>query len=108
MKKLVTGGLIAAGITLGLIGAPSASAEYMTICPSQVSAVVTANTSCGFADNVFRGFYGQPGWSPLVYSPATGKVYRMHCAPATTTNWGEAKRCWGIGYGGDLLVVYID
>ncbi|AON96906.1 hypothetical protein BI081_gp201 [Mycobacterium phage Tonenili] len=108
MKKLVTGGVLAAGLTLGLFGAAPASAEYMTNCPSGLSAVVTANTSCGFADNVFQAFYNQPGWDPVAYSPATGKVYRMHCTPAITTSWGEAKRCWGVGYGGDLLVVYID
>ena len=55
MKKLLAAAGLGAAVALGsLVGAGTASAENFTICPSGVSGVSTADTSCAFADNVRR------------------------------------------------------
>ena len=77
MKKLLAAAGLGAAVALGsLVGAGTASAEHFTICPSGVSGVSTADTSCPFADNVRRAWYGQPGTIVTAYSPVTGHGVR--------------------------------
>ena len=107
MKKIVTAALTG-GVAAMMLGGGTAHAEPFDTCPSGISGVATADTSCEFADNVSRAWYGQPGTAVLAYSPVTGLVYTMTCAPAWTTRWYEAKRCVGVNPYGVGLVVYID
>jgi hypothetical protein len=110
-KKRITLGIGAAAIAatsaLGL-GAGTASAEVFDVCPSGMSGVATADTSCAFADNVRRAWYSQPGTIVAAYSPVTHQVYTMQCTPTSTTYWYEAKRCVGVNSYGVGLVVYVD
>lgn len=108
MKKVITVAIGAALFSGALLAAGSASADDFDVCPSGLSGVVTADTSCAFADNVFRAWYGQPGTAVLAYSPVTSQVYTMTCAPAWSTIWPEAKRCVGVNSYGVGLVVFID
>lgn len=86
-----------------------ANAEYFTECPSGLSGVATADTSCGFADNVRAAFYWQPGWTVIATSPVTGKFYTMQCSTTATDvwHWSNPKRCFGVNDAGAVLVVYI-
>ncbi len=88
--------------------APSASAEAFDICPSGMSGVSTADTSCAFADGVRWAWYSQPGTIVTAYSPVTGLYYTMQCTPTATTFWYEAKRCVGVNSYGVGLIVFID
>lgn len=101
---------VAAGLTVtSLVGAPAAEAvDQFVVCPSGVSAVSTADTSCPFADNVRYAFYHQVSWTVFALSPVTGLVYTMQCDEAwVTVGWSSPKRCWGVNSFGAPLVVYI-
>ena len=98
---------IVAGVFLGAASA-KADTEDLWTCPSGISAVATADTSCPFADNVAQAWYNQPGNTVFAYSPVTDQVYKMTCAPAWTSGWGEAKRCMGFNASHVALVVYVD
>ena len=109
MKKLIAVAGLGAAITLGsLVGAGTASAENFTICPSGMSGVSTADTSCASADNVRRAWYSQPGNIVTAYSPVTHQSYTMQCTPTATTFWPVAKRCVGVNSYGVGLIVFID
>lgn len=85
-----------------------AKADTFDTCPSGLTGVATADTSCAFADSVRASFYSQLGWNPIALSPVTGKFYTMQCARAwTTNNWYAPKRCWGVNEYGVALVVFI-
>ena len=107
VNRFLAGALGAAAIAAAVSLAPSASAETFTVCPSGVSGVATADTSCAFADNVRRAWYGQPGTTVLAYSPVTGQTYSMTCGWMDTTYWYNAKRCVGVNTYGVGLVVYV-
>lgn len=47
-------------------------------------------TSCPFAFNTARKF-ARGSRNPVVYSPVTGRYYRMHCSRVGSRRWG----CWG-------------
>ncbi|MGU3497729.1 DUF2510 domain-containing protein [Mycobacterium sp. C31M] len=81
--------------------------ESFRLCPSGLSGVASAETSCAFADNVRRSWYGQPGLIVTAYSPVTGRLYTMRCAPADTDAWPTSQRCTGTNPQGDPLIVYI-
>ena len=81
--------------------------ESFRLCPSGLTGVASAETSCAFADNVRRSWYGQPGSVVTAYSPVTGRLYTMRCAPADTDAWPTSKRCTGTNPQGDPLIVYI-
>lgn len=81
--------------------------ESFRLCPSGLTGVASAETSCAFADNVRRAWYGQPGSVVTAYSPVTGRLYTMRCAPADTDAWPTSKRCTGTNPQGDPLIVYI-
>lgn len=106
MKKLkwvATSAALAAALLL----APTANAEDFTLCPSGMSGVATAATTCEFADNVRYSWYAQPGLTITAFSPVTGNTYKMQCAPTMTDAWGESKRCVGEGSRGNILIVFI-
>lgn len=107
-KAIAAAGIGAAAITGALAVAPGANAEVFDICPSRISGVTTADTSCPFADNVSYAWYTQPGSVVTAYSPVTGKYYTMQCTGARTDYWYEAKRCVGVNASGAGLIVYID
>lgn len=96
--------VIAAAAT---IGAPPASADEFTICPSGMTGVVTEDTSCAFADNVRYSWYAQPGAIITAFSPKTGKTYTMQCTNTMTDVWPNAKRCVGVNDSGHGLIVII-
>ncbi|WP_235571415.1 DUF2510 domain-containing protein [Mycobacterium sp. Root265] len=81
--------------------------ENFRLCPSGLTGVASAETSCAFADNVRRAWYGQPGSVVTAYSPVTGRLYTMRCAAADTDAWSTAQRCTGTNPQGDPLIVYI-
>jgi hypothetical protein len=81
--------------------------ESFKLCPSGLTGVASDETSCAFADNVRRAWYGQPGSVVTAYSPVTGRLYTMRCAPADTDAWPTSKRCTGTNPQGDPLIVYI-
>ncbi|MGJ6126684.1 DUF2510 domain-containing protein [Mycolicibacterium sp. Y3] len=81
--------------------------EDFRLCPSGLTGVASAETSCAFADNVRQSWYGQPGSVITAYSPVTGRLYTMRCAAANTTAWPAAQRCTGTNPQGDPLIVYI-
>jgi len=100
--------LAALAIIAGLAVAPTASAEDVNTCPSGMTGVVTADTSCAFAENVRAAWYAQPpGAVVTAYSPVTQGTYAMQCAPTVTDLWPEAQRCSGTNYYGANLVVLI-
>ena len=107
-KKLIAGALGAAAVTAAVSLAPSASAEAFDICPSGMSGVSTADTSCAFADGVRWAWYSQPGTIVTAYSPVTHQSYTMQCTPTATTFWPVAKRCVGVNSYGVGLIVFID
>lgn len=107
MKKLIAVLALALSMALGL-AAPAQAQEYIEYCPSGLSAVATTDTSCAFADNVFRAWYSQPGSTVYAWSPVTQQVYTMTCSPGITDRWLEAKRCFGINSAGVGLIVYVD
>ena len=109
VRRVLAAGLaVAAAATVGVVSAPPASAETFLLCPSGLSGVATADTSCPFADNVRRAFYGQPGWTVFAFSPVTGSVYTMQCARTiTSVGWSNPKRCFGLNASGAYLAVYI-
>ena len=75
-EELIAVAGLGTAVALGsLVGAGTASAENFTICPSGLSGVSTADTSCAFADNVRRAWYSQPGTIVTAYSPVTGLAY---------------------------------
>ncbi len=86
----------------------SSPVENFKICPSGLSGVASGDTSCAFADSVRSSWYSSPGSTVLAYSPVTHQSYVMHCIPATTDVWSEAKRCVGTNAQGTILIVYID
>ena len=90
------------------MGAGTASAKNFDVCPSGMSGVSTADTSCAFADNVRWAWYSQPGTIVTAYSPVTHQAYTMQCTPTTTTFWTVAKRCVGVNGYGVGLIVFID
>ena len=109
MKKALVAAGLGAAVALGsLVGAGTASAENFTICPSGMSGVSTADTSCAFADNVRRAWYSQPGTIVTAYSPVTHQSYTMQCTPTATTFWPVAKRCVGVNSYGVGLIVFVD
>jgi hypothetical protein len=100
--------LAAAGALAVSTAGPADAADWFTACPSGQSGVVTADTSCAFADSVRAAWYSQPGRTIFAYSPVTGSLYTMQCDSAWTTVWVEAKRCYGINSYGAPLVVYVN
>ncbi|WP_141772515.1 hypothetical protein [Mycolicibacterium neoaurum] len=82
--------------------------EDFRLCPSGLTGVASAETSCAFADNVRQAWYSQPGSIITAYSPVTGRLYTMRCAGADTSAWTAAQRCTGTNPQGDPLVVYIN
>lgn len=86
---------------------PPNPVENFSLCPSGLSGVASADTSCAFADSVRAAWYSSAGPVVLAYSPVTGKSYLMRCAPAVTDVWTGAKRCAGTNDYGAVLVVYI-
>jgi hypothetical protein len=86
--------------------APGVSEDFR-LCPSGLTGVASAETSCAFADNVRQAWYGQPGSVITAYSPVTDRLYTMRCAAADTTAWPAAQRCTGTNPQGDPLIVYI-
>lgn len=99
--------LAVAAFAAALLGVPAAHAEDFIVCPSGMSGVASADTTCDFADNVRYSWYAQPGIIITAFSPVTGKTYTMQCAPAGTDLWREAKRCVGVNSLGKGLIVYI-
>lgn len=81
--------------------------EDFRLCPSGLTGVASADTSCAFADNVRRAWYGQAGSVISAYSPVTGRFYTMRCAGADTSAWPTSQRCTGTNPQGDPLIVYI-
>ncbi len=107
-KTLAAAGLGATLIAGPMAAAGTASAENFNICPSGVSGVSTADTSCAFADNVRWAWYSQPGTIVTAYSPITHQSYTMQCTPTATTFWPVAKRCVGVNSYGVGLIVFVD
>jgi hypothetical protein len=99
---------LAAALALSGATAPKASADLFDLCPSGQTGVVTADTSCAFADNVRIAYYTQPGSTVVAYSPVTDTFYVMTCLSTWTTWWPEAKRCFGSNAFGANLVVYVN
>lgn len=106
--------LVVAVVVLVLaLGAPWASthakAESFDVCPSGLTGVATADTSCAFADSVRASFYWQPSWTVFAKSPVTGKFYTMQCSRTDTTGtgWLDSKRCFGLNDAGVALIVFI-
>lgn len=81
--------------------------ENFRLCPSGLTGVASAETSCAFADNVRRAWYSQPGSVVTAFSPVTGRLYTMRCAGADTDAWSTSQRCTGTNPQGDPLIVYI-
>jgi hypothetical protein len=112
--RRITRGIIAAAVVVlvlavGALWASSrAGAETFVVCPSGLTGVASADTSCAFADNVRRSFYWQPSWTVVTTSPVTGKFYTMQCSRTyTDTSWTDPKRCFGVNDSGAVLVVYV-
>jgi hypothetical protein len=80
--------------------------ETIRVCPSGISGVVSADTSCAFADSVRSSWYGSSGSTIIAYSPVTDQRYVMQCGPAVTDAWPDAVRCAGENAHGAVLVVY--
>lgn len=100
--------LLAATVTaVGLPLAPASSADMFTVCPSGMTGVATADTSCAFAENVRWAWYSQPGTIVTAYSPVTKQTYTMQCTWANTDTWANAKRCVGVNSYGVGLIVFI-
>ena len=108
MKTLITATLLGGAVASSLLAAGPANAEVFDICPSGMSGVSTADTSCAFADNVRWAWYSQPGSVVTAYSPVTHQSYAMQCTSTTTNFWSVAKRCVGVNSYGAGLIVYID
>lgn len=81
--------------------------ENFRLCPSGLTGVASAETSCALADNVRRAWYSQPGSVFTAFSPVTERLYTMRCAAADADAWPTSKRCTGANPQGDPLVVYI-
>jgi hypothetical protein len=100
--------LAALAVVAGLAAAPTANAEDVNICPSGMTGVATADTSCAFAENVRAAWYAQPpGAVVTAYSPVTQQTYTMQCAPTVMDSWPQAQRCSGVNSYGTSLVVFI-
>ena len=84
------------------------SVENFKICPSGLSGVASDDTSCAFAESVRFSWYSNPGPAVVAYSPVTHQSYVMHCLPAVTDVWPEAKRCAGTNAQGTILIVYVN
>lgn len=97
-------------LALGALWASThAKAESFDVCPSGLTGVATADTSCAFADSVRASFYWQPSWTVFAKSPVTGKFYTMQCSRTDTTGtgWYDSKRCFGLNDAGVALIVFI-
>ncbi len=88
-------------------GLPPGVFEDFRMCPSGLSGVASADTSCAFADSVRSAWYTQAGSTITAFSPVTNLSYVMSCAPVPTDAWAGSKRCTGTNPGGALLIVYI-
>lgn len=98
---------LAAAFAVAAIGvaAPAAHADEFSICPSGLTGVGTADTSCAFADNVHAAQLAQPGPVVRAFSPVTQQNYTMQCVDTVTQTWPKAMRCAGVNtYGVDLVV----
>ena len=104
IRKIST--LAVAAIAAGLVPAPGASAESVTVCPSELSGVATADTSCGFADNVRAAWIARPEAVVYAFSPVTQQSYTMNCSATATDLWPNGQRCSGVNTFGVNLVVY--
>lgn len=100
---------LATVIAVAAIGVPTpaAHADEFNICPSGLTGVATADTSCAFADNVRAAQLAQPGPIVSAYSPVTQQTYLMQCVAAVTQIWPQAMRCAGVNTYGANLVVFI-
>lgn len=94
-----------------LLAAPQAQADGIFIaCPDGHSGVATPVTSCAFAANVARAYFGSYGATLVnAYSPVTGQVYTMQCAGGFTADlssgWSvRAARC--VGGNNAVVIVY--
>lgn len=105
--------VVAAAVLVLALGALWASheakAENFTVCPSGVTGVASADTSCAFAEAVRTSFYWNPSWTIFAKSPVTGKYYTMQCSRTDTTGtgWWDSKRCFGLNDAGVALIVFI-
>jgi hypothetical protein len=107
--RTIAGVSASAAAALAVAVAPVAHADgdFIT-CPSGRAGVVLGTpTSCAFADNVRRAWFGQPGNPVVAYSPVTSQLYRMFCVGNTTVyftdgHMADAVQCVG---GNDAEVV---
>lgn len=81
IKRALTAAVPPAFVIGAVVVAPHATADFVfDMCPSGMDGVVSGTpTSCAFADNVRRSYFG--GGGPIVgaYSPITGQGYVMDC-----------------------------
>jgi hypothetical protein len=107
-RKLIAGALGAAAVAATVALAPSASASVFTMCPSGNAGVVGGHTSCAFAENVQRVFWGSGANRFVAYSPVTGERYVMTCAGLYTAYFNSgAVRTTTHCYGGSNAEVVI-
>ena len=78
------------------------------MCPSGNAGVVGGHTSCAFAENVQRVFWGSGANRFVAYSPVTGERYVMTCAGLYTAYFNSgAVRTTTHCYGGSNAEVVI-
>lgn len=109
---IAAAGIVAAGLSIGaVLAAPAAQAEPLIQCPGTRAAVAEGETTCAFAANVRRAWFGQPGNPVLAYSPVTGEVYSMMCVRGFTLTFNSglmvdgATRC--VDSDGGTAVAYV-
>lgn len=110
IRAVVVIAVVVLVLALGALWAShEANAETFDICPSGVTGVASADTSCAFAEAVRTSFYWNPSWTIFAKSPVTGKFYTMQCSRTDTTGtgWSDSKRCYGINDAGVALIVFI-
>lgn len=100
---------IATAVAASFVLLPPAHADVLFVtCPSGRDGVVAGTpTTCAFADNVRRAWFGQPGNPVIAYSPVTDQSYRMFCIGNITVTFtdghmADAVHCVG---GNDAEVV---
>lgn len=88
MTRKLTPSLVALALMIiGGAAAPAAEA-YLRGCGSTRGYYVSVNsaTSCPFGFNVARAFASGKR-NPYVYSPVTGRYYRMYCSRRSSRTW---------------------
>jgi hypothetical protein len=80
MKTRIVGAVVTAGcIALAVVAANAYGAIRGCGYAGGYSVSANSRTSCAFARNVAVA-YSRGATNPRVYSPATGRYYRMYCA----------------------------